>query len=47
MLYRIESYCHQLSRDLGHFDQQQWMVVVSLVIVVGFFLLRGYGSRSF
>ena len=47
MLHRVESYCYQVVRELGNFDQQQWLVVTSLAVVVGVFLLRGYGSRSF
>ena len=47
MLHRIESFCHQLTRDVGHFDQQQWAVVIALVIVAGVFLLRGYGTRTY
>ncbi len=47
MLYRIECYCNQLVRDAGHFDRPQWMVVFCLAVVVGVFLLRGYGSRGF
>ncbi len=47
MLYRIESYIRHLARELGHFDHQHWMVVIALVIVVGIFLLRGYGTRTY
>jgi hypothetical protein len=46
MLNRLESYCYQLTRELGQFDQQHWMIVFCLTIVVGAFLLRGYGLRS-
>jgi len=45
--HSLESYFRQLTREVGHFDQQQWMVVIALAIVVGIFLLRGYGSRSY
>lgn len=47
MLQRVESYSHQLVRELGHIDQPQWMVITALAVVVGIFLLRGYGTRSF
>jgi len=47
MFHHVESYFRQVGRELGHFDQQQWLVVTALAIVVGVFLLRGYGSRSF
>lgn len=46
MLHRIESYCHQLNREFGHFDQQQWSIVICLAVVVGVFLLRGHVSRT-
>jgi hypothetical protein len=46
MLNRLESYCYQVSRELGQFDQQQWMIVFCLAVVVGAFLLRGYGTRT-
>ena len=47
MLYRFESYCRHLAREVGHFDQQQWMIVIALVVVVGVFLLRGHRFRSY
>lgn len=47
VLHRVESYFYQLTREVGHFDQHQWMVVIALVIVVGVFLLRGHGFRSY
>ena len=47
MLHRLESYFRHLANDLGHFDQQQWTVVIALTIVIGIFLMRGYGTRSY
>ncbi len=47
MLHHFETFCHQLSREVGHFDQQQWAIVIAVVIVVGIFLLRGYTPGSY
>jgi hypothetical protein len=31
---------------MNHFDRQQWLVALAIVTIVGFFCMRGFGSRS-
>jgi hypothetical protein len=33
-------------RWINHLDRQGWMIVLCCAVVIGFFLLRGFGSRS-
>ena len=33
-------------RFVNHLDMQQWLMLLLGVIVLGFFCLRGFGSRS-
>ena len=36
----------EVTRYINHMDMQQWAVALALVIVVGFFCLKGFGSRN-
>lgn len=33
-------------RSIEHFDKQDWMLVMVVVLVLGALCLRGFGSRS-
>ncbi len=39
-------YFNQLLNVINNMDRQQWALVLAAVIIAGFFLLRGMGSRS-
>ncbi len=45
MLHKFGSYCDQVIKEVWVHDQDQWVVVVFLVVIVGIFLLRGYGPH--
>jgi hypothetical protein len=36
----------EVVRYTAHFSAQEWLLLLLAVIVVGFFCLRGFGSRS-
>ncbi len=35
-----------LNRTIEGMESQEWMLVLIVVIVIGFFCMRGFGSRS-
>lgn len=37
---------HSVSRSINQFDMQDWLFVFLLVVLLGTFCMRGYGSRS-
>ena len=39
-------YWNNLLRQIDRLDTEQWTLVLVAAIVVGFFCLRGFGSRS-
>ena len=42
----MERYYNDVMRLADLLSPQQWMLVLGVVIVVGVFCLRGFGSRS-
>lgn len=42
MFYYVEAFFRMAS----HLDSQQWLYVLVVVVAVGLFTLRGFGSRS-
>jgi len=41
----IERMSDKMTSLVGRMDGTDWLVVVSLVIVIGIFCMRGHGSR--
>jgi hypothetical protein len=39
-------FVEDVTRYAGRLDQQQWIVVSVLVLVMGLITLRGFGSRN-
>ena len=37
---------HFVMRHVGHFNKQEWLFVLLGTVLLGFFCLRGFGSRS-
>lgn len=33
-------------QQVGHLDRQQWLYVFVGLVIIGFFCLRGFGSRN-
>ena len=31
---------------VNHMDQQDWLLALAVVVVIGFYCMRGFGSRS-
>ena len=46
MSFDISDWGRQLSRLVGGMDRGQWMIVFAIVVIVGFFCMRGFGSRA-
>jgi hypothetical protein len=46
MLYYWDRACHQVFRFVDHLSPQEWLIALAIVTVLGFVLLRGFGSRS-
>lgn len=42
-MYRIY---HSLMVTVDHFDLQDWLLVFTVVVLIGVFCMRGFGSRS-
>ncbi len=42
----MDHYYHIIMRFLDRMGPQEWVIVLAAMIVVGFFCLRGFGSRS-
>ncbi len=40
------NYYNSFMRTLDHLSAQEWLLVFGFVVIVGFFCLRGFGSRS-
>jgi hypothetical protein len=41
-LYNIE---RMVSNTIRGFDSREWLIFLGIVVVVGIFCMRGYGSR--
>ena len=39
-------FVEDVTRSAGRLDQQQWIIVSVLVLVLGLITLRGFGSRN-
>lgn len=37
---------HSAMRSIERFNSQDWMLVMIGAVIIGFFCLRGFGSRS-
>lgn len=46
MLDKLFAVGGKIIKHVGHLSHTQWAVVLVLAMVVGFFCLRGYGSRK-
>jgi hypothetical protein len=46
MWYQIEQTLRPLFRVCQNLDRQEWIAVFVVALVVGFFCMRGFGSRS-
>ncbi|MEO8497933.1 MAG: hypothetical protein ABI614_22940 [Planctomycetota bacterium] len=41
----VERLANDVFRMTGHLDREHWIVVFAAALIVGAFLLRGFGSR--
>ena len=46
MSYSFSDMWHQFTRMAGGMDQQSWLVICAVGMVIGYFALRGFGSRN-
>ncbi len=46
MWYRIEKYLGPLFDLCCSFDRQEWIFVMAGSVIIGYFFLRGFGSRT-
>ncbi|MHB1038400.1 MAG: hypothetical protein ACYC35_28340 [Pirellulales bacterium] len=37
---------NSIMRSLDRLSAQEWLLVFGIVVIIGFFCLRGFGSRS-
>jgi len=42
----MDQFCREVIRFIEHMDMQEWLLALLGVIAVGFFCMRGFGSRS-
>ena len=40
------SYGDKIYRSIGHLDRSYWIMILVGVLAVGFFCMRGFGSRT-
>jgi hypothetical protein len=46
MWYKVESYLAPLFNACGSLDRQEWIFVMATSVIIGYFFLRGFGSRA-
>lgn len=46
MWERIRELSHHAMQAICRFDRQDWIVIFAIVVVIGFFCMRGFGSRT-
>jgi hypothetical protein len=46
MNYSFSSAWNEFAHLAGRLDQQTWLVVCAIAMIVGYFCLRGFGSRN-
>lgn len=37
---------YSVMQSLDHFSRREWLAVLAVVVVIGFFCMRGFGSRT-
>ena len=45
-MHYLWRFIDEVTRYAGQLDRQQWVVISVLVLVLGLFTLRGFGSRN-
>jgi len=45
-MYHVQRFLVEVQRALGDVDREQFLVISLIVLIVGAFLLRGFGSRT-
>jgi hypothetical protein len=46
VLNKIFHYLDQVTRTVGRFDTEHWVIVGAILIVVGLICMRGFGSQK-
>jgi len=46
MWHFIERHCAPLFRCLSGLDRQEWIVVFAGALIIGYFCMKGFGSRT-
>jgi hypothetical protein len=46
MWYKLDKYLAPLFNVCGSLDREEWIVVMATSVVIGYFFLRGFGSRA-
>lgn len=46
MWYKIEKFLGPLFNFCCSFDRQEWIFVMAGSVIIGYFFLRGFGSRA-
>ncbi len=42
----LTNYFHSLMSRINHLDSQDWLMVGAVVVGIGLFCMKGFGSRS-
>ena len=46
MWYKIDAFFSPVFRHVQHMERTEWIGVCLVTLAVGFFCMRGFGSRS-
>jgi hypothetical protein len=46
MPYQVLDYIDSVTRAAGHLSREQWVILSVLILAVGMFCMRGFGSRN-
>lgn len=46
MWYQLETMLYRAQHYVTHLSRHEWMVVFAVVVVLGAFCMRGFGSRT-
>ena len=42
----LSHFCREVMRLIDHTGPREWFLILAAMIIVGWFFLRGFGSRS-